>query len=115
MNVAGKTALTSAARDIGAWLDLTIAQINNSDINVSMEALAQFEEVFKRHNEDSEVIKKIDQVYRVSRQIVPRLSDYCKGAVYSIMSDFTQLHRSGFNLGLETLFQSILLVIADLW
>ena len=73
MNVAGKTALTSAARDIGAWLDLTIAQINNSDINVSMEALAQFEEVFKRHNEDSEVIKKIDQVNRVSQKIVPRL------------------------------------------
>eukprot|EP00795_Rhopilema_esculentum_P011233 gene11233-21420_t len=61
VNVAGKTAMTSAARDIPAWLDLTIAQIASSEVNVSLEALAQFEEVFKRHNEEPEVIKKIDQ------------------------------------------------------
>lgn len=54
--------MTTAARDISAWLDLTIAQIANSDINVSLEALAQFEEVFKRHPEEVEIIKKIDQV-----------------------------------------------------
>ena len=54
--------MTTAARDISAWLDLTIAQIANSDINVSLEALAQFEEVFKRHSEEVEIIKKIDQV-----------------------------------------------------
>ena len=60
--MAGKTAMTSAARDIPAWLDLTIAQIASSEVNVSLEALAQFEEVFKRHSEEPEVIKKIDQV-----------------------------------------------------
>ena len=57
--------MTTAARDISAWLDLTIAQIANSDVNVSMEALAQFEEVFKRHGEEIEIIKKIDQVIYV--------------------------------------------------
>ena len=61
-NVAGKTSSTTAARDISAWLDLTIAQIANSDVNVSTEALAQFEEVFKRHSDEVEIIKKIDQV-----------------------------------------------------
>jgi len=61
LNVAGKTSMTTAARDISAWLDLTIAQIANSDVNVSLEALAQFEEVFKRHGEEIEIIKKIDQ------------------------------------------------------
>lgn len=55
------TSMNTAAHDISSWLDLTIAQIANSDINVSMEALVQFEEVFKRHSEEPEVIKKIDQ------------------------------------------------------
>ena len=57
------TSMNTAAHDISSWLDLTIAQIANSDINVSMEALVQFEEVFKRHSEEPEVIKKIDQVF----------------------------------------------------
>ena len=39
--------------------------------------------------------------------IVPCLCDDCRGAVDSIMSAFTQLHRSGFNLEFETLFGSI--------
>ena len=39
--------------------------------------------------------------------IVPRLCSYCGGAVDSIISVFTQLHRSGFNLEFETLFESI--------
>ena len=40
-------------------------------------------------------------------KIVPRLCGYCVGAVDSIISNFTQLHRSSFNLEFETLFESI--------
>ena len=39
--------------------------------------------------------------------IVPRLYGHCGGAVDSIISIVTQLHRSGFNLEFETLFESI--------
>ena len=44
---------------------------------------------------------------RVSQKIVPRLCGFCGGAVDSIISVFTQLHRSSFNLEFETLFESI--------
>ena len=36
------------------------------------------------------------------RKIVPRLSGYCGRAVDSIISVFTKLDRSGFNLEFET-------------
>ena len=39
--------------------------------------------------------------------IVPRLCGCCEGAVGSIISVFTQLHRPGFNLEVDTLFESI--------
>ena len=39
--------------------------------------------------------------------IVPRLCGYCGSTVDSIISIFTLLHRSGFNLEFETLFESI--------
>ena len=39
--------------------------------------------------------------------IVARLCGYCGGAVDSIISVFTQLHRSGFNFEFETLNESI--------
>ena len=46
--------------------------------------------------------------YKVSQKIVSRLCGYCGGAVDSIISLFTQLHRSGFNLfEFETLFESV--------
>ena len=45
--------------------------------------------------------------YRVSKRIVPHLCGCCGGAVYSIISVFTQLHRLGFNLDFETLYESI--------
>ena len=41
--------------------------------------------------------------------IVPRLRGYCGGVVDSIISIFTQLHRSGFNLEFETMFESLLI------
>ena len=47
--------------------------------------------------------------------IVPCLCGYCGGAVDSIISVFTQLHRSGFNLEFQTLFESIGQVVADIW
>ena len=40
--------------------------------------------------------------YRVSQSIVPRLFGCCGGAVDSIISIFTQLHRSGVVLEFET-------------
>ena len=46
---------------------------------------------------------------------MPRLCDYCGGAVDSIILGFKQLHRSGFNLEVETLCESIGHVVADLW
>ena len=45
---------------------------------------------------------------------MPRLCGYCGEALISVMSTFTQLHRSGFNLEFETLFESIRHVVADL-
>ena len=36
-------------------------------------------------------------------------------AVNSIISVFTQLHRSGFNSEFETLYESILEAVPDLW
>ena len=47
--------------------------------------------------------------------IISRLCDYCGGAVHSIISILAQLHRSCFNLKLETLFESSWQVVADLW
>ena len=46
-------------------------------------------------------------------KIVPRLYD-CGGAVDSIISILKQLHRSGLNLGFETLYDSIWHMVADL-
>ena len=47
--------------------------------------------------------------------IVLFLCGYRGGVVDSIISVFTQLHRSGFNLEFETLFESINHVVADSW
>ena len=44
----------------------------------------------------------VNGAYRVAR-----LCGYCGGAVDLIIPVFTQLHRSGFNLELKTLFESI--------
>ena len=49
------------------------------------------------------------------KKIVPHLCGHCRGAVYSIISVFTQLHRSSFNLEFGTLYESIWQVVADLW
>ena len=38
---------------------------------------------------------------------VPGLCGCCGGDINSIISSFTQLHRSGFNLEFETLYESI--------
>ena len=39
--------------------------------------------------------------------ILPHLCGYCGGAVDSIISVFTQLHMSGFNLEFETMYESV--------
>ena len=44
---------------------------------------------------------------KVSQKIVPCLCGCCGGAVNATISAFSQLHRSGFNLEFETLFESI--------
>ena len=46
-------------------------------------------------------------MYRVSQKIVPRLCGCCAGALDLIMSIFAQLHRSGFNLEFDTLYELI--------
>ena len=46
---------------------------------------------------------------------MPRLCGCCGGAVDSIISVFTQLHRSSFNLEFETSYESMRQVVADLW
>ena len=43
----------------------------------------------------------------ISKTCVPHLCGYCGGAVDSIISVFTQLHRSSLNLEFETLYESI--------
>ena len=48
------------------------------------------------------------------KKIVPCLYGYCGGAVDSIISIFTQLHRSGFNLEFEALFEPLCQVVSDL-
>ena len=40
-------------------------------------------------------------------KVVPRLCGCREGAVDSIIFDFTQLHRSSFNLEFKTLHESI--------
>ena len=49
------------------------------------------------------------------KKIVPRLFFFCGGALDSIISLFTQLHRSGFKLEFETLYESIRQLVADSW
>ena len=49
------------------------------------------------------------------KKILPRLYGCCEGAVNSIISDFIQLHRSGFNVEFETLYDSNQQMVADLW
>ena len=49
------------------------------------------------------------------KKIVLRLCGYCGGAVDPIISVFSQSHKSSFNLELETLFESIWHMVADLW
>ena len=46
---------------------------------------------------------------------MPHLCGYWGGGANSIVLAFLQLHRSGFNLKIETLFESISQVVADLW
>ena len=48
-----------------------------------------------------------DEIYTVSKTIVPHLRGYCGGAVDSVISVLTQLHRQDFNLESETLRESI--------
>ena len=60
-------------------------------------------------------VLELDSCSRFPKNIVPRFCGYCGGAVHSITPIFTQLHRSGFNLKFETLFESIWQVVADLW
>ena len=45
--------------------------------------------------------------YTMREGIMPHLCSYCGGAVHSIISFFTQLYRSGFNLDFETVYESI--------
>ena len=52
-------------------------------------------------------VRKIVGLLMVSQKIVSRLCGCCEGAVDSIISDFTQLHRSGLNLEFENLLESI--------
>ena len=40
------------------------------------------------------------------QKMCPRLCGYCGGAVGSIISNFTQLHRSSFNVEFDTLYES---------
>ena len=47
------------------------------------------------------------KIYKVSKNNCTRLCGYCGGAANSIISVFTQLHWSGFNLEFENLFESI--------
>ena len=49
----------------------------------------------------------LSQINRVSEKILLYLCGCCERAVNSIISAFRQLHRSGFNLEFETLFESI--------
>ena len=51
----------------------------------------------------------------MSENIAPRLYDCCGGAVGSVNSVFTQLHRSNFDLEFETILESVRQVVADLW
>ena len=44
---------------------------------------------------------------RCTKMIVPSLCGYCGGAVGSIISVFTQLHRLGSGLDFETLLESM--------
>ena len=43
-----------------------------------------------------------------------RLCGYCGGAADSILSVYSQLHRSGFNLEFGAFFKSICTMVADL-
>ena len=43
----------------------------------------------------------------VPKKIEPRLCGYCGGAVDTMISRFTFLHRSGFKLEFETSYESI--------
>ena len=55
------------------------------------------------------------QKYRVSKKILPRLCGFCGGVVDSIILVLRQLHRLGFNLKFETLYESMWQMVADLW
>ena len=50
-------------------------------------------------------------IYSVSQTIVRCLSGYCGGAIDLIITIFTQLHRSAFNLEFETVLESIVNLI----
>ena len=50
-----------------------------------------------------------------SEKIVPLLCCCCEGGVVLIISVFVQLHRVGFNLDFEILYESSWHVVADLW
>ena len=50
---------------------------------------------------------------RVSQKVVPCLCACCGGDVDSIISVFTQLHRSSFSLEFQTLYESILQKVTD--
>ena len=48
-------------------------------------------------------------------KILPRLCGCCGGAVDSIIMAFAQLHRLGFSLEFEALYEPIQQVAANLW
>ena len=54
----GKTSKVMATPDWPSYL----AQTADSDVNVGLEALVMFEKAFKRHSDEVEIFRKIDQV-----------------------------------------------------
>ena len=57
----------------------------------------------------------VQQTQGVPEKLCLVLCDYCGGDVDSIISAVTKLHRSGFNLEFEALFDSACHLVADLW
>ena len=59
------------------------------------------------HKKYSIAVSMNNIMYWVSQNNGERLCGYCGAAIDSIISVFTQLHRSGFNLEFETLPESM--------
>ena len=72
-------------------------------------------ETYMHHDRERIVKSSRGNDTECPKLIVSRLCSYCGGAVDSIISVSTQLHRSCFNLEFETFHGSIRRVVADLW